>query len=92
MLGEDILLNRVGVESNMLEKVIESITAEDEEINEMDMVGHSHNYNPYQPPTYLAENTPGITIISLNTESINEKLEQLEILIDLWGTKGYIST
>ena len=85
---EDILLNRGGVESNMLEKVVESITAEDKEVNEMDMIGHSPYYNLYQPPKSLAENTSGIRIISLNTESINAKFAQLEILIDLWGDQG----
>ena len=82
---DDILLNRGWVESNMLEKVVESITAKDEEVSETDMIGHSRYYNPYQPPKSLAENTSGIKILSLNTDSINAKFAQLEILIDLWG-------
>ena len=49
--SEDILRNLGRVEPNMLEKVVESITAKDEEVNEMDMIGHSHYYNPYQPLT-----------------------------------------
>ena len=86
---EDILLNRRGgIESNILEKVVESITAEDEEVNEMDMIGHSQYYNPYQPPKSLAESTSVIKILSLNRESINAKFAQLEILIDWWGDQG----
>ena len=45
-------------------------------------------WRKYHRPKSLAENTSGIKIISLNTESINAKFAQLEILIDLWGDQG----
>ena len=86
LLTLDILQQYGGVEANTLEKIVGSFSDDDDEI---DITKHSYYYSPYELPAFVNdEKLTDIKILSLNSESLNAKFPQLQILISIWAEKG----
>ena len=83
--ASDILKEYGGVDRNMLKNLLD---AYEHDTNELDIIQNSLYYSINSLPKTIRTDAGNFTILCLNTDSLLSKIEELRILIAVFGYQG----
>ena len=83
--ASDILKEYGGVDRNMLKNLLD---AYEHDTNELDIIQNSLYYSINSLPKTIRTDAGNFTILCLNTDSLLSKIEELRIIIAVFGYQG----
>ena len=85
LLASDILKEYGGVDKNMLKNLLD---AYEHDTNELDLIQNSFYYSINCLPKTIRTDAGNFTVLCLNTDGLLSKIEELRVLIAIFGYQG----